>query len=59
MFKRNHIQLLEPRSSSRKKLYNLPWAAAATGNGVAVENMKERPRDCMSCFHLLLLLWKS
>ena len=29
------------------------------GTGEAVENMKERPLDCMSCFHLLLFIEKS
>ena len=39
------------KSHSTNKLYNLPWEAAITGTGAAVENMKERPLDCISCFH--------
>lgn len=34
--------------------FTIPCAAAATGTGRAVENMNERPLDCMSCFHFLL-----
>ena len=32
----------------------IPWAAAAMGTGIEVENIKDRPLDCTSFLHLLL-----
>lgn len=32
----------------------IPWAAATTGMGRAVEKMKERPLDWIHCFHFRL-----
>lgn len=42
-----------------KTCCNLPCAAAAMGTGVAVENIKERPLDSMSCFQGLLSIQHS
>jgi hypothetical protein len=34
--------------------WSSPWAAAATGTGVEVENINERPLDCINNFQDLL-----
>jgi len=34
--------------------WSLPKAAAATGTGAEVENINERPLDCINSFHFLL-----
>lgn len=53
--------LAMPCSNALKKgeNYDLPWDAAATGTGAAVEKINDRPLDCISCFHFLLFIDKS